>query len=479
MNLACFATALLAIASLVLPSTPRPALAQEASGQDLYLQLCASCHGSDLTGGLGPNLIDDEWMYGAEHLAQAVVIRDGVPASGMPAFGAVLSNSQIDSILDFILRASQDPSIAPSRTVDTLSSLDYEINVEIFADGLEIPWAIEFLDAQRTVITERPGRLRLVENGVLRDDPVRGTPQVLHEGQGGLLDVTADPDYASNGWIYLAYSHVLEMPDEERDGTMTRIVRGRIVDNAWTDEQVVFEAPRGTYRPTRHHYGSRIVFDPQGRLYFSIGDRGFGDDAQDLARPNGKIHRVNPDGSIPSDNPFVGVDGALPSIYSYGHRNPQGLTIHPVTGEVWAVEHGPLGGDELNRPQPGKNYGWPEISYGINYNGTIMTEYRRREGMEQPILYWRPSIAVSGLSFYTGEAFPRWRNHLIVGALAYEEVRLLDMADDRVMHQEVILKDAGRVREAVPGPDGAIYVVLNDPGQVLRLTPKREAIRGR
>lgn len=402
--------------------------------------------------------------------------------TGSVRFSAAAALLLFPASLTFVA-ASPDAPVESAPDVelaaDSLSTLDYQVNVEVFVEGLETPWAIDFIDEQTVLITERPGRLRIVQNGTLRGEPVQGTPEVLNEGQGGMLDVAVDPAYAENGWIYLAYSHEIDDPEAERSGAMTRIVRGRLEGNTWTDQQVIFEAPAETYLPTRHHYGSRIVFDGDGYLFFSIGDRGMGDHAQDLTRPNGKIHRVYPDGSIPEDNPFVAVEGALPSIYSYGHRNPQGIAVHPVTGDIWAVEHGPLGGDELNHVFPGRNYGWPVISYGINYNGTVMTEHRRRLGMEQPVTYWRPSIAVSGLSFYDGDAFPLWHLHMVVSALNYQDVRLLDVDSDRVMHQEVILKDAGRVREAVTGPDGAIYVVLNNPDQVVRLTPRRLAIRGR
>lgn len=456
-----------------------PAAGQAAHpGRGLYAQFCATCHGPDLRGGLGPDLVDDVWLHGSDRAALHRVIREGVAANGMPAFGPALTPAQVDDLVDFIEAVRADPALAPTAAVDTLSTLDYAINVEVFADSLELPWAIDFLDLQTALVTERPGRLRVVRQGRPAEAPVAGTPEVVAEGQGGLLDVTVDPAYAQNGWIYLAYSHALA-PAGEDAPAMTRIVRGRIRDNTWVDQEVLFEAPHETYLTTRHHYGSRIVFDPAGDLYFSIGDRGQGAQAQDLSRPNGKVHRIRPDGTIPADNPFVHVAGALPSIFTYGHRNPQGLAVHPATGAVWAVEHGPLGGDELNRLVAGRNYGWPEITYGINYNGTLITEARVRPGMEQPVLYWRPSIAVSGLAFYDTPGFPLWRGHLLVGALRDEEVRLLDLAGDRVMHQEVILKDAGRVREAVPGPDGAIYVVLNEPGRILRLTPRAQRIRGR
>jgi glucose/arabinose dehydrogenase len=345
--------------------------------------------------------------------------------------------------------------------------------VEVFAEGLEIPWAIDFIDPTTALITEKPGRLRVVVKGKLQQEPVKNIPKVLNEGQGGLMDVAVDPDYKTNGWIYLAYSHVLDKKEgEERPGAMTKIVRGKIENNTWTNEETLFEAPHEMYRYTRHHYGCRIVFDPWGYLYFAIGDRGAGFQAQDFSLPNGKVHRINKDGSIPATNPFMNDEKAMKSVYSLGNRNIQGMAIHPVTGQLWTTEHGPMGGDELNLILPGKNYGWETITYGINYNGTIITDVKRKPGMEQPNLYWRPSIAVCGLDFYTGDLFAKWKNKLLVGALKYEEVRLLDIENDRVMHDEVILKGQGRVRDVMTGPDGAIYVVLNDPGTVIKLMPK-------
>lgn len=363
---------------------------------------------------------------------------------------------------------------------DTIETLDYKLEAEVVAEGLEEPWAIDFLGPDTALVTEEPGRLRLLVDGELHPDSIKGTPEVLYEGvQGGVLDVAVDPDYEQNGWIYLSYGHGLEAEEGEEAPAMIRVVRGRIQDHTWTDQQVLFEAPHDTYRTTRHQFGSRIVFDDEGYLYFSIGDRGnwpvYPEDvmmhAQELDRPNGKIHRIHRDGSIPDDNPFVGQEGALASIYSYGHRNPQGMTVHPETGRVWAVEHGPRGGDELNRLEAGANYGWPEITYGINYTGSIITEARRKEGMEQPVVYWRPSIATSGLSFYQGEDFPYWQNKLLVSALKEEEIRLLNLKGECecVMHQEVLIDNAGRVREAVPGPDGSVYVVFETTPRIVRL----------
>lgn len=370
--------------------------------------------------------------------------------------------------------ATETDDREPGGLPDTLETLDYKVETEVLAENLIQPWAIDFLGPDTALVTEQPGRLRLLVDGELLPDSIAGTPSVFYQGQGGLLDVAVPSDYKENGWVYLTYSHALPPPADTL--SMTKVVRGRIQEGAWQDQQVLFEAPPDTYREGDIQYGSRIAFGPEGHLYFSIGDRAawpvdtttvF---AQYLDRPGGKIYRLQRDGSIPRDNPFVGLDEALPGIYSFGHRNPQGLDVHPETGTVWATEHGPRGGDELNRLQAGANYGWPTITYGINYTGELITPKRRAERMKQPIFFWRPSIATSGFSFYQGEQFPYWQNQGLVSSLKNQSVRLLTTAGGRVMHQEVILQDAGRVREAVPGPDGSIYVVLNAPSRIVRLS---------
>jgi aldose sugar dehydrogenase len=446
--------------------------AQEANpdGKAIYAEHCAKCHGQNLKGGEAPSLVDAVWLYGTGKSQRIRNIRFGILQQGMPAFTEALSGKEIDAVADYIgemedVEGNQRPPLP-----DSLITYDYEIRVDPFAEGLEIPWAIDFLDDRTALITERPGRLRIVKDGQLQEAPVSGTPDVLSQGQGGLMDVAVDPNFSENGWIYLSYSHVL--PGEERRlPAMTRLVRGKLKGNTWSDQEVIYEAPHETYLPTRHHYGCRIVFDHTGMLYFAIGDRGRSHQAQEFSRPNGKTHRIHPDGRVPKDNPFVGTDGVLQTIYSYGHRNPQGLAVHPENGTVWNTEHGPMGGDELNLIQPAVNYGWPEITYGKNYNGAIVSEFEQKDGMEQPVLFWRPSIAVCGLDFYSGDLFPRWKNWLLAGALAFEELRLLAIEDGRMIHQEVILKNAGRVRDVMTGPDGAIYVVLNNPGTVIRLVP--------
>ncbi len=448
------------------------AFAQE--GQSLYTQYCASCHGEDLKGGNGTSFLDGEWKHGSGKSQITRNVKFGIAQVGMPAYEKVLDSDQISSIVDYVLEAEKGAMASNDSIPSQLQALEYNIDVEVFADGLEAPWAVAFASNDQVLVTEKPGRLRVIKDGELQE-PVQGTPEVLHEGQGGMLDVAVDPDYDQNGWVYLSFSHVLD-DGEEKPGAMTKIVRGKIENNQWTNEETVFEAPHELYRTTRHHYGDRIVFDPDGHLYFSIGDRGAQDQAQDITRPNGKVHRVNRDGSIPDDNPFVDESDAIPSIFSYGNRNPQGLAVHPESGEVWETEHGPMGGDEVNIIRKGNNYGWPVITYGRNYDGTSITDITRKEGMEQPVIYWKPSIAVCGMEFYQGNEFPKWENKLLVGALAYEEVRLLTIVDDRIMHDEVIMKNVGRVRDVAPGPDGAVYVVMNDPHVVLKLTASEEQV---
>lgn len=441
-------------------------------GKATYMQYCATCHGLDRGGGNARTLFDDNWQYGESDDQLTDTILHGIDAEGMPGFRQVISDQQTSALLTY-LKKMQAKRPAPARNSSKeMETLDYVLKVERLIarkEGLELPWAIDFLDKQTALVTERPGRLRMVINGRLHPQPIQGTPEVIAVGQGGLLDVAVDPQYEDNGWVYLGYTHGLEGSDR----TMTRIVRGKITNHQWINQENIFSAPPATYLKTRRHYGTRIVFDQQGHLYFTIGDRGRKEQAQDLSLPNGKVHRIRRDGSIPKDNPFLQHDSAMASIYSYGHRNPQGLALHPVDGSLWSLEHGPRGGDELNSIEAGMNYGWPLITYGINYDGTILSPERARSGMQQPVYYWTPSTAVCGLNFYPYTLFPHWQNNLLVANLKFRDVRLLNLKAGRVLHEEIIIRDMGRVREAVGGPDGAIYVVTNDPDQILKITYKR------
>ncbi len=455
-------------------TSPEP----RSEGHRIYIEHCASCHGSDLRGGNATSMVDGVWQYGGREWDMIRNTMFGISAAGMPAFEEALSSNEIREVIRFIRDEGQRLEVRRPVLPEMLQTREYGVATEVWIDEgqLESPWALTFIDADTALITEKQGTLRLVENGVVHPDPIADTPEVLVLGQGGLMEVEVDPNYADagNGWIYLGYTHAApaaapDRGDRNQPG-MTRIVRGRIVDHAWVDEELVFEADASMYRTAGVHFGTRIVFDDQGHLYFPIGDRGAGEHAQDLSRPNGKIHRVNRDGTIPADNPFVDTPGALSSVWSYGHRNPQGLAVHPQTGRIWETEHGPMGGDEMNVIDPKLNYGWPEITYGINYNGTIITDETRREGMQQPVHYWVPSIAVCGIAFCDGDEFPRWQNDLFVGGLSHEILQRFVLDGDRVIHRENILQGAGRVRDVACGPDGSMYVILNAPDRIVRLT---------
>ncbi|NUM55616.1 MAG: PQQ-dependent sugar dehydrogenase [Candidatus Hydrogenedentes bacterium] len=451
------------------------AFAQDApGGAALYQQFCAQCHGADLRGGNAQSMVDGVWQFGDGKWYLTSNVKHGITDLGMPAYESSMSDAQIGAVVDYILSVEKSTGAAKPPPPAEVQTQDYHVKVDQWVQGLKDPWGIAFPDNDTVLLTEQEGRLRIVRKGALDPAPVNGTPEVLPEGQGGLMDVAVDPDYAENAWVYLAFSHALPEQEDKPALAMTKIVRGKIANGAWTDEQTVFEAPHETYLTTRIHYGCRIVFDTKGHLFFSIGERGMKEHAQDLGRPNGKIHRIRPDGSIPKDNPFARKRGAMRSIYSYGNRNAQGLAIHPETGYLWETEHGPMGGDEINVIEPGKNYGWPVITWGRDYSGAIVSDLTEKDGLEQPASFWRPSIAVCGIDFYSGDQFPKWNNSLLVTALRNEELRIVRVTDKRVMHQEVILKNVGRVRDVGCGPDGAIYVVTNDPGAVLKLTCIKE-----
>jgi aldose sugar dehydrogenase len=326
-----------------------------------------------------------------------------------------------------------------------------------------------FLPGGGILITERAGRLRMVRDGVLEPEPIEGVPEVYASGQGGLLDVALDPGFASNRVIYLSYAASGE------GGNSTRVARATLGEGRLEDLKVIFMAE--PLASSSKHFGSRLAFDAQGHLFITVGERRQGDRAQDLGEDNGKVIRLNTDGSVPEGNPFVGVAGARPEIFSYGHRNPQGLAIHPQTGTPWLHEHGAQGGDEVNVVRPGVNYGWPVITYGIDYSGAPIGEGTHKEGMAQPIHYWVPSIAPSGMAFYDGAAFPEWQDDLFVGGLRAELLVRLELDGERVVAEERLLDGAlGRIRDVEVGPDDFLYL-LTDNGDdgLYRLEPAGSA----
>ncbi len=450
------------------------AQADALEGEKIYQKHCAVCHGVELEGGIGSSLVDHVWNYGSDPGFLWMNIRYGILDLEMPAWKDVLSDDEIKSVVGFIVEQDKKSTLPTPPILKQVTTELYGLKLEVLDDSLEEPWSIAFIDKDKALVTDKVGKLYQMLNGKIQPESVGGLPaDITNIGQGGLLDVMLDPDFAENGWVYLSYSHELEKAkDEKRAGAMTRIIRGRIKDNNWIDSQILFEAEHEFYSATRHHYGSRIVFDDEGYLYFSVGDRGAKKQAQDIKRPNGKIHRIHKEGTIPKDNPFVNQPDAIPSIYSYGHRNPQGLSVHPVTRAVWSTEHGPMGGDELNHVRAAKNFGWPEITYGINYDGNIISEFTEKPGMEQPVHHWTPSIAVCDIDFYVGDIFPKWNDNLLVTSLKYQDLRRLVIEGDKVIHEEILLKGVGRMRSVTVGPDGAIYVLVNKPSLILRLTPQ-------
>ncbi len=440
----------------------------------LYAEKCASCHGAEMQGGSASSLVDGNWRYGGDDESIANSIRAGHPQAGMPAMGNDFDAPEIRGLVIYIRERAANfktdhakfNAPVPGTTIVHTENASFKLD-PVMETGLDTPWAMAFLPDGRLLVTERPGRLRIIENGKLLPEPVQGIPAV-YGGEGGLLDVVLHPNYSSpgNDWIYLSYG------DKSPGGlAMTAVIRGRLRNGALVDQQPIFKADDSQYRAGGQRFGSRLLFDNQGHLFFSVGDRACPGDEQDLTQPNGKVHRVNADGTIPKDNPFVNTPGAMPSIWTYGNRNAQGLTFNPLTGQLWEAEHGPRGGDELNILRPGHNYGWPVITYGMNYDGTPMTDHLAHPGMDQPVTYWVPSIATSPLTFYTGNRFPQWKNNLFLGSLAAQELLRIVVEGEKVTHQEILFKGIGRVRDVVNGPDGYLYVILNQPDRIERIIP--------
>jgi glucose/arabinose dehydrogenase len=346
------------------------------------------------------------------------------------------------------------------------ASEHYRLKVVTVAQGLVKPWALAWLPDGRILVTERPGRLRVVSPDGEISAPVRGLPDVDDRGQGGLLDVLIDPDFVKNRLIYLSYS------EPGSDGSGTVVARAELRDDGLEKIKVIFrQFPKVE---SGLHFGSRLALASDGTLFITVGERGQREMAQDPSVNRGQVIRIHTDGRIPADNPFVGRPGHRPEIWSYGHRNPQGAAIHPETGALWIHEHGARGGDEVNIPKPGGNFGWPVIAYGTHYSGAKIGIGRSAPGMEQPIHYWDPSIAPSGLAFYSGDVFPKWRGSLLVGALKFRLVARLTLKGERVVGQEALVADIGeRIRDVRQGPDGYVYLLTDSrAGRILRLEPE-------
>jgi glucose/arabinose dehydrogenase len=443
-------------------------------GESIYKKYCAGCHGGKLEGNSASKLIKEDWAYGKGREAIHQNIKSGIPNTEMMGWGSVLKDEQITAVVDFILAAQEKKPAAKTPIPNQITTQDYVLKIEkLVTEGIRTPWGIEFVDKNKALITEKGGNIRWLINGKLDPQPIRGLPQThTQSSTGGYMDIALDPKFSKNGWVYLGYSHTNSNISDKAAPGMTKIIRGRIKGHQWTDEQTLFEVPDSLMVVGGDRWGCRFLFDKDGYLYFTIGDMGKAMASQELSRATGKIFRINPDGSVPKDNPFVKVPNALPAIFTIGNRNVQGLAQHPVTGQIWATEHGPRGGDELNILKKGANYGWPVITYGVDYDGKIVSDKDHQEGMEQPVIQWTPSIAVCPAEFCISPLFPKWKNNLMVGALAYEELQRLIIDKDKVTAREMILKGFGRVRDIKTSPDGAIYVLLNKPDMILRITPE-------
>ncbi|MFV0566894.1 MAG: PQQ-dependent sugar dehydrogenase [Flavobacteriaceae bacterium] len=335
------------------------------------------------------------------------------------------------------------------------SPLNY--STQTVVPDIDIPWGLAFLPDGSLLITEKSGNLIHFNNGLRTN--IENLPEIYVRGQGGLMDVALHPDYANNGWIYFSYAS----SDGNGDGGNTALMRAKIKNNTLIEKTLLYKASPNTKKG--QHFGSRIEFDNKGFLYFSIGERGERDvNPQDITKDGGKIYRLHNDGTIPNDNPFFDSENAKKAIFSYGHRNPQGMAKHPETGQIWTHEHGPQGGDEINIIDKGKNYGWPIISYGINYNGTPFTDITEKEGMEQPLFYWVPSIAPSGMAFVTSKLYPDWQGSILVGSLKFQYLERLVLKNSHVIKREKLFENIGRVRNVKQGPDGYIYLGVEGKG---------------
>lgn len=396
----------------------------------------------------------------------------------MPAFGNVMT---VEAAAVLVERIHAAATVAQDQAQEGIHDGNaggavfrtekQTFKVEVVSTGYEVPWSLVFLSEAKILVAERAGRLRIVDVASGQNSaPIHGLPKVWSMQDGGLLSIALDPKFSKNGWIYLSYADPGKIPGT----SMTKIVRGRIRNDAWTNQQVVWQADPKFYYRGSEHYGCRLLF-VGGKLFFTVGERGNRAAAQDLSNPCGKIHRVEPDGKIPADNPFVNRAQACPSVWSYGHRNPQGLALDPLTGELWSTEHGPRGGDELNIIRRGGNYGWPVVTFGAEETGEKITNLTAKSGMVSPVYHWTPSLAVCPLMFSTSEKYPAWKHDLLVGSLAVQQLHRLALKNDTIERDETLIQNLGRIRDLVTGPDGLIYIAVeyrDRPGEIVHLVPQ-------
>jgi len=446
----------------------------------VYMDTCSKCHGANGEGGGAgtKTLLTEEKFDQKLDKAYFDAIKNGVPDMGMEAYGPSMSDEEIWAQVVHIrelqakaLRAEKgSPKAVDGVYTDPRHKYKIETVVET-SEGLKTPWAIDWLPDGRMLVTNRPGFLSVVDKGKVTGQ-VEGIPESVELGQGGLMEVAVHPQYAKNGWVYLAYT------EPGGNGGLTKVVRGKITfaggSGKWGSQETIFEADKKFYTRAGVHFGARIVFDGKGHVWFTIGERGGNQLAQELTNPFGKTYRLNEDGSEPADNPFRGTEGAIKGIWSYGHRNQQGLVLD-LEGTPWVTEHGPRGGDEVNRIEKGANYGWPVVAWSINYNDTpFRTPWPKGDlKVVQPAFRWLPSIGACGLDVVRGPAFPQWKGDLVAGGLSGANVDRLRMKDGKLVERQELVHGMGRVREVTVGRDGFVYIALNQPDKVIRLVPAK------
>ena len=471
--------------------------------EDLYAEQCAICHGTELQGeAIGVPLVGRDLLHGQSLEEIAVSIADGIPDSEMPAWSETLTTTQIRTLAVFIVeqRDSMPQGEFNIRTPiefpeGVVASEKHSFTAEPVIEGLtELIFSMAILPDRQFLVTERTGGLLLISADGQESKTIQGTPKGYYNeanprgGIGSLLDVILHPEYADNGWIYMHFSDRCEdctaqSRQYKRPASMNKVVRGRIEGDQWVDEQTIIEFDKASYQiGSDIGAGGRVAFDSEGHLFFSIGARSPNtmSGVQDLALPWGKIHRVNLDGSIPEDNPYVGDDSALDSIWSRGHRSPHGLEINPLDDQLWSTEMGPRGGDELNIIEPGGNFGWPLHSLGINYSGSEVNygrdelEFFRIEDIVMPLVDFTPSPAVSSFIFYQGDAFPEWKNDILMGTLKAQQLFRISLDGNTVIEQEILLDDFARIRDIESGMDGEVYLLLEhaEGSKIARLMPE-------
>lgn len=448
----------------------------------LYIDTCAKCHGQNGEGGgAGTKTLLTLDKFDQKHDKPYFdAIKDGVPDMGMEAYGATLSDEEIWALVVHIrelqYRAMRQEHGGPKATDGVYKSKYHSYRIETVVDrdqGLRTPWAIDWLPDGRMIVTNRPGKMVVVKDGKVQSE-VSGIPESVEIGQGGLMDVTTHPDYAKNGWIYLSYTE----PALSGRGGMSKVVRGKLsfegTQARWTDQQTIWETDQQFYTGAGVHFGCKIVFDGKGHVFIGVGERGTNMRVQDLTTPFGKVVRLNDDGTVPKDNPFASTKGAE-AFWTLGHRNQQGLAFD-LEGRLWGTEHAPRGGDELNQIVKGENYGWPVISFAINYNDSpFVTPWPKPgQNFRMPIFRWLPSNAASGLDVNKGQAFAQWKGDLFAGGLAGQNLdRIRVGKDGKLAEREELVWGMGRVRDVMCGPDGYVYLALNQPDIVVRLVPAK------